>query len=246
MNKILSFFVGLSLLALAIGLVIYLNFGRPVNNGVRAAEEVTTNALDKGFKLGERAMEAMANAFVVIFQTRVNIDSHATVCDATAIAELAVLQRNIRETVDYSNTRLLSTKHIVAEQTFIVKIGFDLAAKFSASYDSAGQLVTVTLPEPKVLSLETLNPAPRYFLQEPGWINDITTEDQQEILTELKAQARHSAEATLAIGDAKKMIETRFNDLFRAFNVKVIVVFSPEQAKNSALPSIFKNDQSIP
>ena len=62
-------------------------------------------------------------------------------------------------------------------------------------------------------------------------INRITKEDHQQILMQLKAQARRSAESTLAIGDAKQMIETRFQDLFRAFNVKVVVLFSIEQPK---------------
>jgi len=36
---------------------------------------------------------------------------------------------------------------------------------------------------------------------------------------------------TLAVGDAKRMIETRFHDLFRAFDVKVVVLFSPTQPR---------------
>jgi len=35
MNKILSFFIGLSLLALAMGLVFYLNVTRPAQKGVK-------------------------------------------------------------------------------------------------------------------------------------------------------------------------------------------------------------------
>ena len=57
-------------------------------------------------------------------------------------------------------------------------------------------------------------------------INRITAEDHQQILMQLKLQARKSAESTLAIGDAKQMIETRFQDMFRAFDVKVVVLFA--------------------
>ena len=92
-------------------------------------------------------------------------------------------------------------------------------------------MVTILLPEPKILSLESANPAPNYYLAEDGVINKITAADHQQILMQLKAQARKSAESTLAIGDAKQMIETRFQDLFRAFNVKVIVLFSTQQLK---------------
>ena len=113
----------------------------------------------------------------------------------------------------------------------MAKIGFDLAARFSAVYDATNRVVTITLPEPKILSLESSSPAPNYYLAADGVINKITTEDHRQILMQLKAQARKSADSTLAIGDAKQMIETRFQDLFRAFNVKVIVLFSSDQPK---------------
>ncbi len=231
MNKILSFFIGLSLLALTIGLILYLNVTRPAQKGVESAGSFVSHGMAKVAELGKHGMDKVAEAFTAIFQSQVNVVASSTVCDATPIAELAVLQRNIREIVDYSKTDLGSNKRIIAEQTFVAKIGFDLAAKFSASYDASNQVVTIMLPEPKILSLESSNPAPNYYLAEDGVINRITKEDHQQILMQLKAQARRSAESTLAIGDAKQMIETRFQDLFRAFNVKVVVLFSIEQPK---------------
>jgi hypothetical protein len=231
MNKILSVFVGLALLALAIGFVIYLNMTRPVEKGAEAAGAFVSHGVDRATDLGKYGMSRAADAFKSIFQSQVTVTASSTVCDATPIAELAVLRRNIREIVDYSRTDLGSNKRIIAEQTFVAKIGFDLAAKFSATFDASNQVVTIVLPEPKVLSLEASNPAPKYYLVESGVINKITTEDHQQILMQLKQEARTSAEATLAIGDAKRMIETRFQDLFQAFGVKVIVLFSPGQLK---------------
>jgi hypothetical protein len=231
MNKILSLFLGLSLLALVIGLVIYLNIVRPVQKGVDGAGGFVRHGVDKMTELGRHGIDRAADAFTAIFQSQVNVVASSTVCDATPIAELAVLRRNVREIVDYSKTDLGSTKHIIAEQTFVAKIGFDLTAKFSATYDASNQVVTILLPEPKILSLESSNPAPTYYLAEDGVINRITTEDHRQILMQLKEQARKSAEAALAIGDAKQMIETRFQDLFRAFNVKVVVHFSSDQPK---------------
>lgn len=228
MNKILSFFIGLSLLILTIGLICYLTFLRPVENGVGAAGDLARHGVDKAAELGKYGMNKAAEAFTAIFQSQVNVVASSTVCDATPIAELAVLKRNIREIVDYSNTDLGSNKRIIAEQTFVAKIGFDLAAKFSATYDASNQTVTILLPEPKVLSLESSNPAPTYYLAEDGVINHINTADHQQLLMQLKNQARKSAEATLAVGDAKQMIATRFQDLFRAFNVKVKVSFTSD------------------
>jgi hypothetical protein len=89
--------------------------------------------------------------------------------------------------------------------------------------------VTITLAEPKILSLESPNPAPKYYLNEGGLINPITDGDREQILLRLKDQARKSADASLAIGDAKQMIEMRFHDLFRAYNVKTVILFSSDQ-----------------
>jgi hypothetical protein len=114
----------------------------------------------------------------------------------------------------------------------VAKIGFDLAARFSASYDPSNRVVTIVLPEPKILSLETVNPEANYYLEEDGYLNWLTTADHQLILIQLKEKARNSAESTLAVGDAKRMIETRFRDLFRAFDVKVAVLFSPTQPRS--------------
>ena len=179
-------------------------------------------------------MDKVAGAFTSIFQSQVNVVASSTVCDATPIAELAVLQRNIREIVDYSKTDLGSTKHMIAEQTFVAKIGFDLSAKFSATYDASNRVVTILLPEPKILSLESSNPAPNYYLAEDGVINRITAADHQQILMQLKQQARQSAESTLAIGDAKQMIETRFADLFpRLQREDASFLFSSNPAETS-------------
>jgi len=127
--------------------------------------------------------------------------------------------------VDYSETDYYSTKRIVAEQTFVAKIGFDLAARFSAAYNPSNNTVVISLPNPKILSLEPVNAAPKYYVDDSGVLNRLTTDDHRQILIQLKNQAAQSAESALAIGDAKQMIETRFHDLFQTFNVKVVVEF---------------------
>jgi hypothetical protein len=230
MNKILSFFIGLSLLALTIGFAIYLNIARPMEKGVEAAGDATRHGIDAVAHAGKYGIDRVADAFKAIFHSQVNVVASSTVCDATPIAELAVLRRNIREIVDYTRTDLGSSKHIIAEQTFVAKIGFDLSAKFSAVYNPSNRVITIVLPEPKVLSLETANPAPKYYLVENGVINKVSTDDYQQILLQLKQEARTSAEATLAIGDAKQMIATRFNDLFQPFDVKTVILFGSNQS----------------
>ncbi len=225
MNKTLTIFIGTALLIVVAAMAIYLAVVRPVTIVAVKAVEAPGKIVEQVFDFGKQGIDA----FKAIFQSRVNVVSSTTVCDATPIAELAVLQRNVREIIDYKKTDLHSTKRIIAEQTFVAKIGFDLAAKFSANYDPSNRVVTIVLPEPKILSLETVNPEANYYLEEDGYLNWLTTADHQQILIQLKEKARNGADSVLAVGDAKQMIETRFHDLFRAFDVKVVVLFSPTQ-----------------
>jgi len=222
MNKTLAIFLGAALLIMAAAIAFNLAVVRPVTRMAEKTVEAPGGIAGQVFDFGRQGIEV----FKAVFQSQVTMTSSTTVCDATPIAELAVLQRNIREIVDYKKTDLYSTKRIIADQTFVAKIGFDLSAKFSAAYDPSKRVVTVTLPEPKILSLETVNPEANYYLEEAGYINRLTTADHQQILIQLKGQARNSAETTLALDDAKKMIKTRFSDLFSAFDVKVVVLYS--------------------
>jgi hypothetical protein len=229
MKHSLRVLIGLSLLVLAIAFAIHLTITKPAKElgeeAIRAGEHTAIHGIDKTADVIAQIPDIIAT----VFQAQVNISTSTSMCDATPIAELAVLKRNIREIVDYSNTDHYSTKRIVAEQTFVAKIGFDLVARFSASYDSSNNVVTISLPNPKVLSLEPVSAAPKYYVDDSGVINQLTTEDHNQILVGLKNQAAQSAESALAVGDAKQMIKTRFDDLFRAFNVKVIVEFPGER-----------------
>ena len=236
MNKTLTVFIGIALLIVAAAIAIHLAVVRPVARVAEKAVDVPGKIVEQVFDFGKHGIDA----FKAIFQSQVNVVSTTTVCDATPIAELAVLQRNICEIIDYKKTDLHSTKRIIAEQTFVAKIGFDLAARFSASYDPSNRVVTIVLPEPKILSLETVNPEANYYLEEDGYLNWLTTADHQQILIQLKEKARNGADSVLAVGDAKQMIETRFHDLFRAFDVKVVVLFSPNPTPEQGM--IFEPD----
>lgn len=231
MSLTLSIFIGVSLLIVAIAFAIRINVTKPGEKVIKDVTDVPVKITEAVVDFGKHAIDRASDAFIAIFQSRINIVSSTTVCDATPIAELAVLQRNIREIIDYQNTSYLSTKRIIAEQTFVAKIGFDLAARFSVSCDPSTKTIKIFLPEPKVLSLETSNPEAYHYLAEDGLLNKLAPKDHQQILIQLKDKVRKSVDSTLAVRDAKQLIETRFNDLFRDFKAKVIVLFSAEQPK---------------
>jgi len=238
MKSGLQILIGISLLVLALALAIHLTVTKPAERlgkaAIRASEQAVTHGIDKTADV----LTSIPQIIATVFQARVSVSSSASVCDATPIAELAVLKRNIREIVDYSNTDYYSTKRIIAEQTFVAKIGFDLAAHFSATYNPSNNTVTISLPNPKILSLEPVSAAPKYYMDDSGVLNRLTTEDHRQILIALKNQATASAETTLAIGDAQQMIRTRFHDLFQAFNVQVVVEFPGQTNRPDAAPAL--------
>jgi hypothetical protein len=231
MRPALQILIGISLLILAVAFAIHLTITKPATELGEAAINAGERTVTHGINKTADVITGIPQIIARVFQARVNVSSSTTVCDATPIAEFAVLRRNIREIVDYANTDYYSTKRIVAEQTFVAKVGFDLAARFSAAYNPSNNTVTISLPNPKVLSLEPVEAAPKYYVDDSGVVNRLTTEDHRQILIALKNQAAKSAESAQAVGDARQMIETRFHDLFQAFNVKVVVEF-PGQRTN--------------
>lgn len=220
MKNVFPILAGIALLILAVGITVHLTITEPLEKGEGDTAGLAKDAIDK-----------FSDAISTIFQSQVHINSSATVCDATPIAELAVLQRNIRMIVCYTNTALYSTKIIIADQTFQAKIGFDLGSKSSATYDPSNRVLTIILPEPKVLSLEAVAP-PIYYRDDDGRLNHVTDDDRNEVLRLLQDQARTDTDTILAIGDAKQMIETRFHDLFQAYNIKVVIKFPDEPLIN--------------
>src|SRR5215471_17979474 len=115
MNNRLATFLGIAVLVLAICFGGYFAFIRPAKSVVDRVLDVPGAITDKAVSLGQRGLDRADDAFASIFQSKVSIVTSASVCDATPIAELAVLKRNIREIIDYSKTDFYSTKRIIAE-----------------------------------------------------------------------------------------------------------------------------------
>ncbi|NJK83330.1 MAG: DUF4230 domain-containing protein [Saprospiraceae bacterium] len=96
-----------------------------------------------------------------------------------SIAELA--------TMEVTNTKALNRKlqtkmwgyavsstDVEMSATSHVKIGFDLSNHFSISVDTKGKMVAVTLPEPKILSMEVY---PRVDKIDIGWLRELKSSD---------------------------------------------------------------------
>ena len=82
----------------------------------------------------------------------ITVNNTVVLQQQTPILELATVSQKFRHHYDWTNTWLGSTKKINIQGTFEAKAGFDLNEKFSV--DISANRAIVTLPQPKILSME--------------------------------------------------------------------------------------------
>ena len=101
--------------------------------------------------------------------------------------ELVVLRRTVTRTVQWTSTRLGSTKRISATATFTIRAGLDLQTPIQVDVDSASKAATAHFPAPKVLAVQVdaVQPA----AEESGWWNRIRPEDRIQVQAELQESA---------------------------------------------------------
>ena len=118
---------------------------------------------------------------------RINIDGRTHVEGSVPTLELVVLRRTVTRTVQWTSTRLGSTKRISATATFTIRAGLDLQTPVEVDVDSNSRAATAHFPTPKVLAVQVdaVQPAS----EESGWWNRIRPEDRTQVQAELQESA---------------------------------------------------------
>jgi len=108
------------------------------------------------------------------------------------IAEFAVLSRVGEFSEEWRQTRMLSTKKVVITARCVAKAGFDLNREFTVDVDHWSGRTTVTLPPPKILSVELTGD---YQIHgENGLVNWLGDADLAEALRFFRAAVRSEME----------------------------------------------------
>ena len=107
-----------------------------------------------------------------------------------AIRELATASESFSCGRTWECRWLGSQKNITVKATFLAKAGFDLGDDFEIRIED--DMVTVTVPGPKVLSVEPTGDF--QFEGASGWWNYVSDDDRSQITSELLALARKSTE----------------------------------------------------
>ncbi|MFW2386617.1 MAG: DUF4230 domain-containing protein, partial [Akkermansiaceae bacterium] len=170
-SRVLSFFIGLSLL-LAVGAgALYFLVARPA---MQAMSPVA------------RLVEALEN----ITDHEVSVNGSSITLARAEMRELAVVERRVQSLVKYETKWLGSDKMIIVKGDFLVKAGFDLT-EFEG-FELEGERVVGQWPDAKVLSVEQLDYD--IFFSKNGVVNKLSENDYEAVSNLLQKQAREDAE----------------------------------------------------
>lgn len=149
----------------------------------------------------------IANVFQVTPEITVN--NTVVLQQQTPILELATVSQKFQHHYDWTNTWLGSTKKIDISGTFEAKAGFDLHQKFSIEIDHNNAVVT--LPKPRLLSLEPLGDVA--FTDENGVWNWVNADDRAKAMNAFTRDARRYAQQAQFVEQAQREIESKLREI---------------------------------
>ena len=149
----------------------------------------------------------IANIFHVTPEITVN--NTVVLQQQTSILELATLSQKFQHHYDWTNTWLGSTKKISIQGTFEAKAGFDLNKKFSIEIDA--NKAVVTLPKPKLLSIEPLGDVT--FRDENGVWNWVDANDRSKAMNAFTQDAKKYGQQAQFVEQARREMETKLREI---------------------------------
>ena len=158
----------------------------------------------------ERVGRDIRDAFVEVaqLQPRVIVNNRVYLEKTTAMAELAILSRQIEVEHEFLHTWAGSTKRVKLHGTFTAKAGFDLQQDFSV--DLRPDEVTVRIPHASILGVEQKQTEVLAF--ENGLWNRISAADLQNELAALPELARQKAAQSGILVEAEAALQKQLNE----------------------------------
>ena len=145
------------------------------------------------------------------FTPEISVNNTVVLQQQTPILELATLTQTFQHQYEWKNTWLGSTKKIKITGSFAAKVGFDLNEKFSIQLNDDKAIVT--LPRPKLLSIESMKDVK--FEDEQGIINWVNMEDRSKAMNAYITDARRYAEQAPFVQEAQKEMEHKLKEILR-------------------------------
>jgi hypothetical protein len=158
----------------------------------------------------ERVGREIRDAFVEVahLQPRVTINNRVYLEKTTAMAELAILSRQIEVEHEFLHTWAGSTKRVKLHGSFTAKAGFDLQQDFTV--DVRPDEITVRIPHASILGVEQKQTEVLAF--ENGLWNRISAADLQNELAALPELARQKAAESGILLEAETALQKQLDD----------------------------------
>ncbi|MFN8575544.1 MAG: DUF4230 domain-containing protein [Candidatus Sericytochromatia bacterium] len=158
------------------------------------------------------------------FTPKISVNNIAVVKKELPILELATLElKDVKYSYSWSDKWLNSEKKININGNFDIKFGFDLNKSFEINIDETKKEISLTLPQPKILSIELKRSS---LESEDGWINKINDNDRNIVLNSFITSAKKEFNKEVYFEKSRKNLENVFNKVLTKrledFNIKYI------------------------
>lgn len=157
----------------------------------------------------------------------ITINHRVVAAESHPIAELAMASKTMSVDTTYVSTWLHSTKTISVRGVFVAKAGFDLNQLFKINLQTRPEMVTVTLPNPKILSVEMVSD--EITDQKGGVVNWLQPEDHETALRQLTGEAKLELEKSSIKDAAKAEMEKRIRAIGALKDVPVKIQYESGQ-----------------
>lgn len=173
--------------------------------------------------------QSIAQEFKTAFNTTpiITVNNRVFLAESRPIAELATASKTVSVDTTVTSTWMHSTKTISVRGVFVAKAGFDLNRLFKVDIHSKPSLIVVTLPNPRILSLEmTQN---EITDEKGGLVNWLSPEDHESALRQLTDVAKLEITTSNIRQSAKDEMEKRIRAMssLKGYPVKIQYDFGP-------------------
>jgi len=173
--------------------------------------------------------QGIAQEFKAAFNAApiITINHRVVAAESHPIAELATASKSMSVDTTFVSTWLYSTKTISVRGRFVAKAGFDLNQRFRINLQTHPKQMTVTLPNPRILSVEMT--ADEITDQKGGVVNWLQPQDHAAALKQLTDEAKLEFEKSSLREAAKAEMEKRIRAIAALQDIPVKIQYEAGQ-----------------
>lgn len=181
-----------------------------------------------GLRIVERGMGSTVSGLEKVLgaitssDTRI-VEGRAEISQTSQISELALVEMKMSATRSFENESFVlkylpaGTKKLIIRGEYRVTAGYKLEPGVSLRMENG--VPVARFPDPEILSVELIDF--QQLSEKDGWMNEITSQDREQLIKELNIQMRLEAQRSGVLDIVESSLRTRLRDLLGAGEVKV-------------------------